>query len=254
MAVSDGRVPPTYGFSDRTLALALAASVLAHALILLAGPWWLLPSRKRPPTPPIVAHLVPLRPAPEPLPVVEPQPERKVERAPRPVRAPQPESSARPAASPAPMIASQVPQAPSEPEAPRAPEPVSSPPVPSPPSAKPEPSIRATAGTAADPSDPLTLGQYRIAIIAAAKRYKKYPRLALDNNWEGQAEIRMVVGADGTIASISVKTRSGFEVLDQQALEMIRKAKPLAPIPAGLRGRGFTVDVPVVFSLKDETG
>ena len=152
------------------------------------------------------------------------------------------------------MIAPQVPQAPSVPEAPRAPEPVSSPPVPSPPSAKPEPSIPATAGAAADPSDPLTLGQYRIAIIAAAKRYKKYPRLALDNNWEGQAEIRMVIGADGTIASIGIKTRSGFEVLDQQALDMIRKAKLLAPIPAALRGKGFTVDVPVLFNLKDETG
>ena len=64
----------------------------------------------------------------------------------------------------------------------------------------------------------------------------------------------MVIGTDGTIASISIKTGSGFEVLDQQALEMIRKAKPLAPIPAQLRGKGFTVDVPVVFSLREETG
>ena len=76
----------------------------------------------------------------------------------------------------------------------------------------------------------------------------------MDNNWEGQAEIRMAIGADGNVASISVRTRSGFEVLDQQALEMIRKAKPLTPIPAQLRGKGFTVDVPVVFSLKDEGG
>ena len=74
----------------------------------------------------------------------------------------------------------------------------------------------------------------------------------MDNNWEGKAEVRLVIGADGNIASISIKTPSGFEVLDQQALDMIRRAKPQAPIPAALRGKGFTIDVPVVFSLKEE--
>ena len=107
---------------------------------------------------------------------------------------------------------------------------------------------------AGDATDPQTVGQYRIAIIAAARRYKRYPRIAMDNNWEGQAEVRMLIGADGNIASISLKTRSGFEVLDEQALEMIRRAKPQAPIPSALRGKGFTIDVPVVFSLKEEGG
>ncbi len=110
------------------------------------------------------------------------------------------------------------------------------------------------ASASGDAADPATLGQYRIAIISAAKRYKRYPRLALDNNWEGQVEVRMLIGADGSIASISIRSSSGFEVLDQQGVEMIRKAKPLAPIPPALRGKAFAIDVPVVFSLKEETG
>ncbi|MEO8202689.1 MAG: energy transducer TonB [Betaproteobacteria bacterium] len=120
------------------------------------------------------------------------------------------------------------------------------------PSPSPSPSPSSTTGN--DAADPATLGQYRIAIISAAKRYKRYPRVALDNNWEGQAEIRLMIGADGNIVAISIRTRSGYEALDQQALEMIRKAKPLTPIPPALRGRAFTIDVPVVFSLKEETG
>lgn len=76
----------------------------------------------------------------------------------------------------------------------------------------------------------------------------------MDNNWEGKAEIRMVIGANGMISSITVKTSAGHEILDAQALDMIRKAKPLTQIPAALRGKEFTVDVPVVFSLKEETG
>ncbi len=90
--------------------------------------------------------------------------------------------------------------------------------------------------------------------MGAARRYKKYPRVAMDNNWEGKVEVRMVIGANGMIASISVRSGTGHEILDQQALDMIRKAKPLAPIPAALRGKEFTVDLPVIFSLKDEAG
>lgn len=231
------------GASDRTLAIAVAASILAHALILLVVPEWLDRSRKRLSVSPIVARLVPLRPPPVP-PVVEPRIEPRVEESPRPVRDP-------------PAVAAAVLQAAPSQEAPRIadPQPTLPPPaIPTAPTAKPDPAVLPAAAVAGESSDPLTLGQYRIAIITAAKRYKKYPRIAMDNNWEGQAEIRMVIGADGSIASISIKTRSGFEALDQQALEMIRKAKPLAPIPAQLRGKGFTVDVPVVFSLKEESG
>ena len=245
------------GASDRTLAIAVAASILAHALILLVVPELLDPSRKRLSVSPIVARLVPLRPPPAPPPVVEPPIEPRVEYTPRPVRIPPAIRSARPAPATPPVVAAPALQAAPSQEAPRIAEPQPSlppPAVPTTPTAKPDPAVPPAATVAGESSDPLTLGQYRIAIITAAKRYKKYPRLAMDNNWEGQAEIRMVIAADGSIASISVKTRSGFEVLDQQALEMIRKAKPLAPIPAALRGKGFTVDVPVVFSLKEETG
>jgi len=254
MAIRHGRVLHSHGVSDRTFTLAIAVSIAAHALIMLAAPWWLDSSRKRLSAPPIVAHLVPIRPAPVPVPVVEPRTEPKVERDPRPVRNPRPIPSAQPAPTPPPLIAVPVLQAPPALEAPRVPEPASPPAVASVPSGRPEAPAPAKASVAGEAFDPLTLGQYRIAIIAAARRYKKYPRLALDNNWEGQAEVRMVIGTDGAIASISIKTGSGFEVLDQQALEMIRKAKPLAPIPAQLRGKGFTVDVPVVFSLREETG
>jgi protein TonB len=244
------------GTSDRTFAIAVAASVLAHALVLLAIPGLLDPVRKRLSAAPIVAHLVPTRPAPEPPPVVEARREPKTPETPRPARQPPVDRSNRPAAT-AQTTTAPVIQSPTPPEAPRIAAPIPPAPVPPKPSSaatKPEPTAPPVAAVPGEASDPLTLGQYRIAIIAAAKRYKKYPRIAIDNNWEGQAEVRMEIGADGAVGSIRIKVSSGFDSLDQQALEMIRKAKPLAPIPAALRGKGFTVDVPVLFSLKDETG
>ena len=95
------------------------------------------------------------------------------------------------------------------------------------------------------------MAQYRAAIMREAARHKRYPRFARDNGWEGRIEVRLAIGADGAIASISTTRGSGYSILDRQALEMVRSAKPDAAIPEGLRGRPFSVDIPVIFSLRD---
>ena len=102
---------------------------------------------------------------------------------------------------------------------------------------------------AAEAPDAGTLAQYRLALISAAKRFKLYPRIAVENDWQGKAEIRMTISTSGSIAALSVRASAGHAILDQQALEMIERAKDLALIPPALRGREFSVDVPVIFSL-----
>lgn len=193
----------------------------------------------RPPEPPVEVK----KPEPEPGPVVAEKP--RVEPRPEPVPSPKPVALARsePAAAekePAPTVAA-APAAPaSQPAKPRT-EPqgvaVVRPPEP------PAPRVERL--------DPTMVAQYRGALISAARRYKIYPRVAIDNNWEGKVQVRMVVGATGSIASLQVTASAGHEVLDAQALEMIRRAWPEAQLPANLRGREFAVDVPVIFSLRD---
>ena len=95
-----------------------------------------------------------------------------------------------------------------------------------------------------------TLEQYRLALIVATRRYKRYPAIAMEKGWQGRAEVHMVIGANGMLASASIKTSSGHQVLDNQALDMLKKGKTTIPIPAGLRGREFAIDVPVIFNLE----
>jgi len=78
--------------------------------------------------------------------------------------------------------------------------------------------------------------------------------VAVDNNWEGTVEVTMVVAANGVISSISVKTSSGYKTLDDQALEMFRRAKPLVAIPPALRGKEFTVVLRAIYSLREGEG
>jgi periplasmic protein TonB len=64
-------------------------------------------------------------------------------------------------------------------------------------------------------------------------------------------DVHMVIGANGMIASASIKTGSGHDILDNQALDMLKKGRTAVPIPASLRGREFSIDVPVIFNLEN---
>lgn len=247
------------GAQNRALALCVFASLVLHALVLLLPglrPGAPAPAATRILTAtfaPRVAAVEPLPAAPDVAKRVEPEP-------------PRPKSEARPEI-PRPVIATPLPGP--GPAAPRAAEVAAAPAIPAEPSAA-APSGSASGASAARPAetqpaaaspgagtarsendaDTGTLDQYRLALIGVAKRYKRYPAQAMDKGWQGKVEIRLVVGANGTIQSTLIKASSGYEILDNQALDMVKKAKPLTPIPAALRGREFTVDIPVIFDLQ----
>jgi protein TonB len=108
------------------------------------------------------------------------------------------------------------------------------------------------AAPAASGPDPGAVARFRLELMDLARRYKKYPRIAQDNNWEGRVELRIMIAEDGAIASLVVKKSAGRSVLDEEAQAMIRTAKSKVTIPPGLRGKAFTLEIPVDFSLKDE--
>jgi len=92
------------------------------------------------------------------------------------------------------------------------------------------------------------LDAYRLALIDAAKRYRRYPVQAMERGWQGRVEIRVIIGADGMIKRTLVKTSSNYQILDDQALDMVKRAR--TQIPSALRGREFSVDIPVIFELQ----
>ena len=99
------------------------------------------------------------------------------------------------------------------------------------------------------PDDAAMRREYLVALVKAAKRYMRYPAQARERGWEGRVEVRLVIDAKGSIKSAIVKSSSRYRILDDQALEMVKKGQPLLQIPAALRGREFSVDIPVTFEL-----
>ena len=223
--------------------MAVLSSLALHALLLLALPLFKEAQRRLPVK--LTARLAEPRP-PEPVqprvetPPLQPAPRTPAVRPPSPAKAlpqpapvPEPVLSAEPARqAPAPaFVVPAAPAAPPEPQAPQAPQ-----------------AAVQSPGT----QEAGTIAQFRLELMDLARRYKKYPRVAQENNWEGRVALRIAIGEDGAISSLVVTRGSGRVVLDDEAQAMLRTAKSKATIPAALRGKAFVVEIPVDFFLKEE--
>ncbi|HEX7811022.1 MAG TPA: TonB family protein [Burkholderiales bacterium] len=180
------------------------------------------------------------KPEPRPAPTVEPRAEVRPE-SPAPRVAP---------AQPSPTVQPQIEQvtppervAPPTPVAPLAavqPPPVVAPAAPPQPAAKAEPAV-----------DRTVVSSYEKSLSDLIKRHEKYPDRAKRQGWQGTAVVALSLSAEGKVTGISVVESSGKEILDQAALEMVRRASPLPRAPEGLRGQERIVRVPIVFKLQD---
>jgi protein TonB len=241
----------------RLLEAALACSLALHAVLLLVPIYW-----DRTPAPPqqvLNARLAPKpvppapkpeAPAPKPEPAAKPAPPAAPKTPPR--AAPPPKPAAQPTPAPAPQPAPVIQATPQTPAAPEAPRMAPAPATPAPPAAAPAAAPRPDAAAAAAAVQEADLiAQYRVEVIEVAIRLRRYPLIARDNNWQGQSDVRLALSADGGIAALAVRKGSGFKVLDEEALAMIRGAHGKVPVPAALRGKPFAIDVPVIFELKN---
>ncbi len=236
----------------RLLALAVLCSLVLHACILLFLSYFRHGAPERGVTPPLTARLIKPRP-PEPVPPIaepraRPQPPPRPQPAPVVKARPQPAPQQRPAPVPTPAapVMAVEPAKQAEPAlvAPAAPaQPIASA------DAQPAP---APVSAAASGPDPGSVARFRLELMDIARRYKKYPRIARDNNWQGRVELRIAFSASGGIASLNVKKGAGYAVLDEEAQAMLRTAQLQATIPPALRGKAFILEIPVDFFLKDE--
>jgi len=81
--------------------------------------------------------------------------------------------------------------------------------------------------------------------------YRRYPPIAQMQGWEGLVTMELHVAPSGRLLDAAVRTSSGHEVLDRQALAMASQAEPFPAAPEALRDREVVaVVVPVVFRLE----
>jgi periplasmic protein TonB len=115
--------------------------------------------------------------------------------------------------------------------------------------------------TAPPPPPPQPVGPSQVDLDAARKGYadrlaraiaqhKQYPRVAQMRGWQGETIIDLKLDRNGGVLATRIDRSSGFEVLDKQALEMVKKAAPFPAPPEILKSDVFNIQVPVSFKLE----
>lgn len=96
------------------------------------------------------------------------------------------------------------------------------------------------------------LRQYRLTLAQAARRFKRYPPLARERGWEGTVTVTLVLRPLAAQPDVSLSRSSGWSMLDEQAQEMLRRAIGATALPEPLARRGFSIELPVRFSLDED--
>ena len=197
-------------------------------------------------------------PPPEP-PKPEPKPEPKVE--PKPLPKPEPKKIEKPKPEPKKMEKKPLPKPEPRPEPkiePKVePKPAITPPAPV---ATPAPAVNSNlpannksiaSAPAQKVAQELNLSNAQSdegfsKVIAAVKKHKSYPNNARRMKHQGVVEVRFLLKTDGSIDELKVTKSSGFESLDNGALENVKKASSEFPKPKEDRYLRF----PIAFTLR----
>ena len=176
-------------------------------------------------------------PKPEPKKIEKPKPEpKKVEKKPLPKPEPRPEPKIEPKVEPKPAITAPAP---------------TTTPAPAVNSNLPANNKSIASAPAQKVAQELNLSNAQSdedfsKVIAAVKKHKSYPNNARRMKHQGVVEVRFLLKTDGSIDELKVTKSSGFESLDNGALENVKKASSEFPKPKEDRYLRF----PIAFTLR----
>jgi periplasmic protein TonB len=247
---------------------ALALAVVVHGLLVLVPMRLESAPAHEDERPPVAVRLpVPPEPVvePEPEPVVEPEPVEElppppeVEPPPELVEPPKPRPRDTSIPKPEPKQPEPEPEpAPVEPAPPEAPAPAPSEtaarpsPQTSQTSPSPTPAEKAVAPSPTPPKQPaIDFGPYQRGLHRALIAERRYPPMARRLGLEGTAKVRVVLDRAGRLVKDAKITRSsGHELLDEEALAMVRRAAPFPALPEGISQSAVSFEIPVRFKLE----
>ena len=70
--------------------------------------------------------------------------------------------------------------------------------------------------------------------MARLAQARRYPTAARARREEGVARVRFTVSREGRVSGVTLAGSSGSSALDREAMDTVRRAQPLPPVPAGM--------------------
>ncbi len=97
---------------------------------------------------------------------------------------------------------------------------------------------------------PLTEKNYMSTLQVWLERHKKYPYQARRANIEGTVILYFEIDREGKVLESYIQQSSGYSLLDDAVLDMLRRAQPLPAMPDDMNQKNLVLILPVQFYLR----
>ncbi|MDP6737297.1 MAG: TonB family protein, partial [Nitrospinaceae bacterium] len=92
---------------------------------------------------------------------------------------------------------------------------------------------------------------FRKQIRHKVGKAKYYPRMAQRLGFEGKPVVSFTLGVKGELLDLRLAQASTYNLLNEAALETIRRGTPYPPIPGPLGKKSISFDLPILYTLED---
>jgi protein TonB len=114
-------------------------------------------------------------------------------------------------------------------------------------------SVIATAAAAPqgrpDVANSTAFAAWKRQVVGLLERHKRYPRTAQARGEEGTVHLAFSLDRQGRVTASRILRSSGSAVLDNEALQMVRRAQPFPRPPADMTGAQINLTVPITYRL-----
>jgi periplasmic protein TonB len=87
-------------------------------------------------------------------------------------------------------------------------------------------------------------------IMALLEHHKRYPAVARDRHEQGVVQLAFSLDQQGHVTSSHIAKSSGYEALDHETLELVKRAEPFPAPPSGGLPGSINLTLPIRFNLR----
>jgi pilus assembly protein CpaC len=96
----------------------------------------------------------------------------------------------------------------------------------------------------------LPVSEYVRKVSQQISRNFVYPWAAKEANLEGSLKLGLRVNWTGQLLGVEIKESSGYAVLDENAVNIVKKIAPYPPFPAEMKQKELRIDLPIIYKTK----
>jgi periplasmic protein TonB len=97
--------------------------------------------------------------------------------------------------------------------------------------------------------DSTAIPTWKKLVVSALERNKRYPSAAQARNERGTAQLAFSLDRQGRVTASRIVHSSGSAALDQETLDLVRRAQPFPPPPVAMPGVQIDLTVPIRFNM-----